>query len=96
MKKPILFLLTLICSLSVMASSSQPRHVTIMGLGDSITEGSDHFYSYVFPLWELLFSHGYTNCEFIGPRQGRCRLGTIPHCGFSGKNVEFLNAHFHG
>lgn len=93
MKKPILFLLTLICSLSVMASSSQPRHVTIMGLGDSITEGSDHFYSYVFPLWELLFSHGYTNCEFIGPRQGRCRLGTIPHCGFSGKNVEFLNAH---
>lgn len=32
---------------------------TIMGLGDSITEGSDDFASYLFPLWEKLMSAGY-------------------------------------
>ena len=30
-----------------------------MGLGDSITEGSDDFTSYLFPLWEKLMSAGY-------------------------------------
>ena len=30
-----------------------------MGLGDSITEGSDDFASFLFPLWEKLMSAGY-------------------------------------
>lgn len=75
------------------APASQPaKHITIMGLGDSITEGGENFSSYVFPLWELLQENGFTNCEFIGPRQQQCRVGTIQHCGFSGKNVEFLDS----
>ena len=43
----------------------QPRF-TIMGVGDSITEGGDYFTCYLFPLWEKLFTAGYT-FDFIGP-----------------------------
>lgn len=61
-----------------------------MGLGDSITEGSDYFTCYLFPLWQKLFTAGY-QFDFIGPRESKCRIGTLSHCGFSGKNVEFLD-----
>ena len=50
-----------------------------MGLGDSITEGSDDFASYLFPLWEKLMSAGY-EFDFIGPRESKCRIGTLK-CG---------------
>lgn len=60
-----------------------------MGLGDSITEGADFFTCYLYPLWEKLFTAGY-QFDFIGPRESKCRIGTLNHCGFSGKNVEFL------
>lgn len=76
----------------MLLSAHKPHHVTIMGLGDSITEGGAAFTSYVYPLWEMLMQEGYTQCEMIGPRMSQCRIGTINHCGFSGKNVEFLNA----
>ena len=36
-----------------------------MGVGDSITEGGDYFICYLFPLWEKLFTAGYT-FDFIG------------------------------
>lgn len=65
------------------------KQITIMGLGDSITEGGDTFHSYLFPLWERLFTEGYY-VDFIGPRSSKCRIGKINHCGFSGKNAEFL------
>ena len=62
-----------------------------MGLGDSITEGADFFTCYLYPLWEKLFTAGY-QFDFIGPRESKCRIGTLNHCGFSGKNVEFLES----
>ena len=62
----------------------QPRF-TIMGVGDSITEGGDYFTCYLFPLWEKLFTAGYT-FDFIGPRESKCRIGTLKHGGFSGEN----------
>lgn len=65
--------------------------LTIMGLGDSITEGGDSFSSYLYPLWEKLFTAGY-DVDFIGPRQSECRIGRLSHCGFSGKPVEYLDS----
>lgn len=67
------------------------KRLTVMGLGDSITEGGDGFSTYLYPLWERLFAGGY-DADFIGPRQSECRIGRLSHCGFSGKNVEFLEA----
>ena len=67
------------------------KRLTVMGLGDSITEGGDGFSTYLYPLWERLFAGGY-DADFIGPRQSECRIGQLSHCGFSGKNVEFLEA----
>ena len=69
----------------------QQKRFTVMGLGDSITEGGSNFSSYLYPLWEQLYSAGY-DFDFIGPRQSECRIGKLNHCGFSGKNVEFLAA----
>ncbi|WP_321343099.1 alpha/beta hydrolase fold domain-containing protein [uncultured Draconibacterium sp.] len=67
----------------------QTKRITLLGLGDSITEGGKTFHSYLFPLWERLFTAGYP-IDFIGPRSSKCRIGQINHCGFSGKNAEFL------
>nr|WP_319512083.1 alpha/beta hydrolase fold domain-containing protein [uncultured Draconibacterium sp.] len=68
---------------------NQAKRITLLGLGDSITEGGKTFHSYLFPLWERLFTAGYP-IDFIGPRSSKCRIGQINHCGFSGKNAEFL------
>ena len=65
------------------------KRFTILGLGDSITEGGETFHSYLYPLWERLFTAGY-NADFIGPRQSETRIGMIHHYGNSGKPVEFL------
>ncbi len=69
----------------------EQQRFTILGLGDSITEGGENFQSYLFPLWEKLFTAGY-RFDFIGPRASKCRIGTLNHAGFSGKNVEYLDA----
>lgn len=67
----------------------QQKRFTLMGLGDSITEGGSSFSSYLYPLWERLFATGY-DFDMIGPRESECRIGKLAHCGFSGKNIEFL------
>ena len=72
------------------AAEGEGRRLTVMGLGDSITEGGDSFSTYLYPLWELLFAGGY-DADFIGPRQSECRIGRLSHCGFSGQTVEFLD-----
>ena len=41
------------------AAEGEGRRLTVMGLGDSITEGGDSFSTYLYPLWELLFAGGY-------------------------------------
>ena len=74
------------------ASGGEGRRLTVMGLGDSITDGGDGFSTYLYPLWERLFAAGY-DADFIGPRQSECRIGQLRHCGFRGKTVEFLDAH---
>ena len=92
--------LLLFCSFAISISSIANEKVdsnkikdriTIMGLGDSITEGGESFQSYLFPLWERLFTAGY-QFDFIGPLTGKFRIGNLNHCGFGGKNTEFLEA----
>lgn len=85
------FSLLLCCAIVAIAQEKKPRRFTLMGLGDSITEGADYFTCYLYPLWEKLFTAGY-QFDFIGPRESKCRIGTLSHCGFSGKNVEFLES----
>lgn len=83
--------------LMALATSSfgRSRHLTLMGLGDSITEGGvsggQAFSTYLFPLWQRLFTNGY-DVDFIGPRSSECRIGKLSHCGFSGHTAEFLNS----
>lgn len=75
-----------------MGMENAQKRYTVLGLGDSITEGGDNFPSYLYPLWEKLFTAGYS-FDFIGPRTSKCRIGTLNHCGFSGKTAEYLNLH---
>lgn len=83
-------MLLLLCSASCMAET-QGKRFTVMGLGDSITEGGQDFNSYLYDLWQLLHDEGY-NAAFVGPRERQTPAGVLRHCGFSGKPVEFLEA----
>lgn len=65
---------------------------SILGLGDSITEGGPEFYSYLFPLDSLLKQAGYQP-HFVGTRRSVQHGDTLSHAGFSGKTAEFLAAH---
>lgn len=65
--------------------------LSILGLGDSITEGGPEFFSYLFPLDSLLKQAGYQP-RFIGPRRSVQGGDTLYHAGFSGKTAEFLAA----
>lgn len=67
------------------------KKYTILALGDSITEGGETFKTYLYPLWEMLFTAGYVT-EFIGPKSNRSPKGVIRNSGFGGKNVEYLDA----
>ena len=62
---------------------------SVLGLGDSITEGGADFSSYLFPLDSLLKHDGYA-MHFIGPRVTKLNGDTIHHSGFSGKTAEYL------
>ena len=70
----ILFFL-LCCSVTTTGQEKKQERFTLMGLGDSITEGADFFTCYLYPLWEKLFTAGY-QFDFIGPRESKCRIGT--------------------
>ena len=83
----ILFFL-LCCSVTTTGQEKKQERFTLMGLGDSITEGADFFTCYLYPLWEKLFTAGY-QFDFIGPRESKCRIGTLNHCGFSGRSTAF-------
>ena len=66
------------------------KRLTILPIGDSITEGSEgRFESYLFHLWEKLYSAGYL-VDFIGPRSTPTRIGPLRHFAFGGKNAEYL------
>lgn len=65
------------------------NHFTIMGLGDSITQGGED--AYLCSLNQMLDSAGYS-VEFIGPNVRTCNGLPLHHCGFGGKTIEFLEA----
>ncbi|MDR1222081.1 MAG: GDSL-type esterase/lipase family protein [Tannerella sp.] len=65
--------------------------LTILGLGDSITEGGSGFCSYLFPLWKQLTDAGY-RIRFVGPRRTAYDGQTLEHAGFGGKTAEYLNS----
>ncbi|MBC9797153.1 alpha/beta hydrolase fold domain-containing protein [Sinomicrobium weinanense] len=67
----------------------KPPSFSLMGFGDSITEGGAAFSSYLFPLWEKLLRAGYI-VDFVGPRQAPTRIGVLNHAGYSGRTAEFL------
>lgn len=71
------------------AKLAAKKKLTILGLGDSITEGGPGFESYLFPLDSMLKSVGY-QVNFIGPRQTTRNNNTIHHAGFSGKTAEYV------
>lgn len=83
-----LLLFFLRTTIGVMAA---PKRFTVMGFGDSITEGVYGGESYLYPLWERLFTAGY-DFDFVGPKVSKSRIGDIPCCGYSGHTVEFLNS----
>ena len=87
MKKTIQTIIVL-CLLSI---GCQARNFTILGLGDSITEGIDGQGSYLSPLKRMLFEQGY-DVEFVGPRMSRCADEAIPCYGWCGKDVEFIES----
>ena len=87
------FLLLLLSLFLVSPISAEERgKVTVMGLGDSITEGGAYFTSYLYPLWEMLRNEG-VDFEMVGPNTCKDGWGKIRCCGFSGMAVEFLDQH---
>lgn len=88
----VLVLAFLTLSVASNDARTMEKRFSVLGLGDSITEGGKDFHSYLYPLWERLFAAGY-NADFIGPRQSETRIGMIKHYGNSGKPVEFLEEH---
>ncbi len=84
-------MLTFVTTTSIQAHENRKgKRYTIMGLGDSITEGGESFQCYLFPLWEKLFSGGYL-FDFVGPRLSKCRIGDLNHAGFSGMHAEYID-----
>ncbi|MGC4100349.1 GDSL-type esterase/lipase family protein [Ferruginibacter sp.] len=77
------------CSVDKKMTGKKHQAFTILGLGDSITEGGPDFFSYLFPLDSILKQNGY-QANFIGPRSSVLQGDTIHHSGFSGKTAEFL------
>jgi len=77
------------CSVHKNVMETKQKAFSILGLGDSITEGGPDFFSYLFPLDSLLKQHGYQS-NFIGPRFSILHGDTLHHAGFSGKTTEFL------
>ncbi len=85
-----LVVVTVACSpLLSQTSRHVERKYTLLGLGDSITEGGDNFISYLYPLQERLVRAGY-RVEFIGPNVAKTKVGEIWHAGYSGKTAAFL------
>lgn len=68
-----------------------PKEFTILGYGDSITEGGPEFFSYLFPLDSMLKSAGF-QATFIGPRKSQQDGKTLSHFGNSGRTAEYVAA----
>ncbi|MBR1576464.1 MAG: alpha-galactosidase [Bacteroidales bacterium] len=62
--------------------------ITVLGIGDSITQGSSHHVSYLFPLRERLREAGF-DVEMIGPRVQYYQGDSLNHCALGGKTIEY-------
>ncbi|HSI85717.1 MAG: GDSL-type esterase/lipase family protein [Candidatus Methylacidiphilales bacterium] len=104
MKRLSLFLLaTLACGLlfqimpstSIAADAASP--ITIMPIGDSITQGSGGFFVYRYPLMQKLLDAGY-NVKYVGTQTtGATKdspLGVLPHEGRGGNSVHDILVKF--
>ncbi len=100
--KPLILLAAFIGLLLPATRAADPtpqagKPVTIMPLGDSITEGGDTFFVYRYPLMEKLRAAGY-NVAYVGSKTTHpvknSPLGVLPHEGYAGQNVAFLRAQF--
>ena len=79
------------------AFAAHAGSVTIMPLGDSITEGGGGFVAYRYPLAEKLRAAGF-EVEFVGSKTTQAKekspLGVLRHEGYSGQNIQFLANRF--
>ena len=98
MKKPLLAVTLCLGSLASFALDQNPavqKPITIMPLGDSITEGGGGFRVYRYPLAEKLAAAGY-KVEFVGSHATRplagSPLGELKHEGHSGQNIQYIDA----
>ena len=73
--------------LVIPVSVSVAEEVTIMAVGDSITQGGKSFHCYREFLIPML-SDGENDVRFVGPNQDQHSA----HCGYGGKNTQFLNS----
>jgi len=92
MKNEVIFVILMLLGLSatpMVADAQLQKRFTVMGIGDSITEGGETFESYLCPLWEMLYEAGY-DFDMIGPRRSYTRIGWIQHYGNSGKSAEWI------
>lgn len=93
-----LFLLIPVLMMSAMTLPVSAKTVTILPMGDSITEGSGGaFQVYRYPLMEKLKAAGY-DVAYVGskttyPKKGS-PLGELRHDGYGGQNIQFLLGKF--
>jgi hypothetical protein len=91
-----LSLLGMASTLAQNAGLPTDRVITIMPLGDSITEGGP-FSVYRYPLMEKLLAAGY-HVKYVGSKTTRplkdSPLGELPHEGYGGQNVGALEGKF--
>jgi lysophospholipase L1-like esterase len=71
------------------------KAITILCIGDSITEGGKTFSVYRYPLNKKLIDSGY-NIKFIGPKSVTKGGVTLSHAGYGGKNTAYLDKLFNG
>ena len=86
---PLFLMVFLALQMACMHAAPRPEIIRIMPVGDSITEGGASFSNYRYPLWERLFTAGYT-VEYVGSRKSESRIGPLCHEGYGGKNAGFL------
>lgn len=86
----LLFLMAIPFQRCAHTKEKKQKSYTILGLGDSITEGNGRNKCYLFPLWEKLKLTGY-KVDFVGPNEHKCNVGSLNHAGYGGKNAEFLD-----
>ncbi len=86
-----------LASAAALAATPVFSAVTILPMGDSITEGGPGFQVYRYPLMEKLQAAGY-DVAYVGSKTTRANggspLGELKHEGYGGQSIGFLNAKF--